>query len=59
MSEIEYIEIEKDGIKTVILATDFDPYAAMGWKPVDKDWTKEREIRDIIDITQVSMEPTK
>ncbi len=54
MSEVNYIQIEKDGIRTTIIETDFEAngYKAAGWKPVTTDWTKERKVKPQLDINE-------
>ena len=41
-------------IKTVILEEDFvrGGYKDKGWTPVTTDWTKEREVRQPVDVSQ-------
>jgi hypothetical protein len=50
-----YIQIEKDGLKTVIVETDFKSggYQEAGWKIIETDWTKQREIKERINYDEL------
>ena len=47
--KIEKAEKGKTTMETVIIETDFEKYEKMGWKAVDKDWTKNRKIKEPVD----------
>jgi hypothetical protein len=49
-----YIQIEKDGLKTTIVESDFvsNGYKDAGWKPVEDDWTKNRTVKTKLDVTE-------
>jgi len=48
-----HICIEKDGLKTVIYEAAYESggYKAAGWTVVKEDWTKDREVKQSVDIT--------
>lgn len=54
MDGVNYIQIEKDGIRTTIVETDFEAngYEAAGWKPVSSDWTKGRKVKPQLDVNE-------
>ncbi len=49
-----YIQIQKNGIVTTIVATDFEAngYKAAGWTPVETDWTKSRKVKKQVDVNE-------